>query len=331
MNLRAISVLPAMAIFPLIAADQGQEDPAAAWRSVAVRAQTLLRQGRFAEAADSGKHALQMAKHFGPLDLRLAGTYHVLGTVYREWSHCAEARSNYLHAIAIWRKHPDPNPQFIFNSVTNFLSALCECDDYQGAQKGFRTYETELKRYATDPLDQARLLSLQGVLARGRKDYAKGEAYFRQSLDLMNRTRGASPLDIAQERTNLSVVLDKEGRVAESLAESERAIAFFEENFPNHPTLIAALNNAACALADLGRMNESERMFERTLARSMEMYGEDNHVTAKIMLSYARVLRENKQTPASANWQKRGAEAFRRALARDNGMVDLEELRQNRK
>jgi hypothetical protein len=49
------------------------------------------------------------------------------------------------------------------------------------------------------------------------------------------------------------------------------------------------------------------------------------------MLSYARVLRENKQTPASANWQKRGAEAFRRALARDNGMVDLEELRQNRK
>jgi tetratricopeptide (TPR) repeat protein len=92
---------------------------------------------------------------------------------------------------------------------------------------------------------------------------------------------------------------------------------------------VAAYNNAACSLADMGRLDESERMFQRALAMASDIYGEDNHVTAKIMLSYARVLREKKESPAAAELQKKGSEAFRRALNRDNGTVDAEELRHN--
>ena len=194
------------------------------------------------------------------------------------------------------------------------------------ADKAFRTYASELQRYRSDSLDEAKLLSLRAVLARGRKNYGQAEALFRQTIEVMEHTPHASPVEIAVERGNLAVALDKEKRYAESLAESERAIAILEQAAPRHPSLVASLNNAACSLADLGRRDESERVFQRALAAAADLYGEDNRVTAKIMLSYARVLRENKESPAAADWQKRGVEVYRRSLMRDNGTVDMEEL-----
>lgn len=322
MKLLTISAFLILTILPLAGEDQPSD-----WVLVARQAQTLARQARYSEAAVVAKRALQLAKSYGPTDSRLASTYHLLGLIYREWGYCAEARSYYSHAVAIWKRQSDPNPRFVFNAMTNLLSLLGECEDYPAAEKAFRLYRSDLERYRTNPLDDARILSIQAVLAGGKNQYQRAETLFRQTLDLMAKTPEAKPLDIAGERSNLAVILCKERRYAESLEESERAIEYFEKAAPRHPVMVASLNNAACSLASLGRKEEAERMFQRALQAASDLYGEDNRITAKIMLSYAKVLRENQEMPAAEAYQKRGSEVFRRSLVHDNGTVDAEELK----
>jgi hypothetical protein len=74
-------------------------------------------------------------------------------------------------------------------------------------------------------------------------------------------------------------------------------------------------------------MEEAERMFQRALATAAKQFGEDSLFTARIMLNYARVLREDKRSLASEAMQKKGAEALRRALVRDSATVDIQDLK----
>jgi tetratricopeptide (TPR) repeat protein len=324
MKLLTILVFLAPTMLPLMAEDQALIP---GWAPLALKAQAQLWEGRFAEAAESAQTAMKLAKHSGPPDKRLASNYHLLGVVYREWGHCAESRANYLHAIAIWRKLPDANRAYAFRSITSLISVMVECDDFPAAEKMFRAYEPELERDGSAQIDRANMLSLRAAIARHKKDYQRSESLYRQSIELLEKTPEAKPIDIAVEWSSLAVVLAKEGRQVESLAESDRAIDFFERSAPRHPSLVASLNNAACTLADMGRRDESERLFRRALAGAEDLYGEDSRITAKIILSYARLLRESKEPSAAADLQKRGAEAFRHALARDNGTVDAAELK----
>jgi tetratricopeptide (TPR) repeat protein len=324
MKLLTITLMALSAI--CLSAQDPPPDGPTEWRQTALHAQSLMKQAKFAEAADLGQRALQMAKRAGIPDDKLAATYHLLGIIYRNWGHCAESRTNYSHAIAIWRKQSDPNPRYISASIVNYISTLCECDDFNAAKKALRAYEPLLHRYRADIMDDAKLVSLQAVFARINKNYSQSEALFRQSIELMSQAPQATPVDIAAERGNLSVVLDKQGRSAEALAEAQHVISILEKVSPHNASLVAAYNNAACALDELGRKDESARMFQQALAAAADLYGEDNHVTAKIMLSYASVLRHNNQSPEAEVWQKKGAEAFHRALLRDNAIVDVKDL-----
>jgi tetratricopeptide (TPR) repeat protein len=323
MKLLTVFVLSVLATLPLMAEDQ---TPVPVWSPIALKAQQQLRESRFAEAAETANQALQIAKHFGT-DIRLASNYHLLGVIYRDWGHCSEARNNYLHAIALWRKLPDSNSRYLFRSMTSLISVMVECDDFPAAEKTFRAYAPQIERSSTDPRDQANLVSLRAVMARAKRNYPQAEALYHESIAMLEKLPNSKPEEIAIQWSSLAVVLDKEGRHAESLEQSERAIAFFERAAPRHPSFVASLNNAGCSLADMGRKDEAEQMFERALAGAQALYGDESRVTAKIMLSYARTLRENKQAPAAADWQKKGTEAFRRSLVRDSGTVDAEELK----
>jgi len=327
MKCSKITILAVLTFLPAGAAENPSGDAQSAWMTEALQAQELLHHHQFPQAAESGERALRLAKHFGPADRRVASTHHLLGLIYRDWGHCAEARTNYSRAIAIWRKQAEATHRYLFNAMTNLISVTCECDDFVAADKAFQRYGPDLRRYRSDALDDARVLSLEGVLARNHKDYGRAESLFKQAIVIMEHSPETAPVDLVAERSSLGVIYDKEGRYEEALVESSRAIEYFEKNAPLHPALMASYNNAACSLASLGRNSESQRRFEQALEMGKTLYGEDNHVTAKIMLSYARVLRDNRQSPAASAWQKRGAEAFRRSLARQQGTVDMEDLR----
>jgi tetratricopeptide (TPR) repeat protein len=301
-------------------------DLASTWNSVARQTAQQLIAVHYAEAATTGKRAVQLARKFGAADSRLGNSYYLLGVVFRDWGHCAESRANYLSAIAVWHRQPKLDEPHLFHTVAGLVSVLAECDDFPAAAKAFHTYEADLRRVGPDPGDQAQLISLEATLARGRKDYAKSESLFRQAIELLDRTPGSSRIEVMGFHNSRSVALTRMGRNKEALSEALLAADFFERVAPRHASYIAALNNAACILADLNRRDESQRVFEKALAAATDLYGEDNRILAQIMLSYARVLRENHETPAATEWRKRGAEAYRRSILRDSQTVDIHEL-----
>lgn len=297
------------------------------WIAAIRHAQTQLSQRRLPEAAESAKEAVRIAKDFGPADDRLALSYFQTGNIYREWGRCTEARANFSRAIVVWRKQPHPRPKYLFNAMISLLDVMCECEDYPGLTRKFRSFSADLQRFRSDAIDDAHLFCIRGLIARGAKHYREAEGYYRQEIELLQKTPGAAPLQIEEERVNLAMVLGQQGRHEESLAESEHVIAFLDRDGPAHPvTFAGALNNAACALADLGRKEEAQRNFERALQVAVNAVGEDTRFTARIMLNYARVLRENKETPAAQAMKQRGTTAYHRAILRDSSTVDALDL-----
>ncbi len=315
-----------LVLFLITVASAQQESSDVKWARATRQAQLQLRSYKFAEAVESANAALQIAKRIGPSRQSLPLSYALLGDIYRQWGRCSQSRANFSHAIEVWKKQPDPPAAPLFEAIFDLLSTLCECDDYHAAAKNFRTYETELQRLRSEPLDDAHLLGLRGTIARAAKHYRESEAYYRQEIDLLERTPGGTPVLAAEARDSLAVVLGQEGRQAESLAESEKVISLLESGV-SYPALLAgALNNAACSLAKLGRKQDAQQTFDHAIRLAIETVGEDTRFTAHLMLNYARILRENKETPAAADMQKRGDAAYRRALLRDGSIVDVEDL-----
>jgi tetratricopeptide (TPR) repeat protein len=152
-----------------------------------------------------------------------------------------------------------------------------------------------------------------------------------QDITLLSALPESSPLKIELDHAALSAVFEHEGRHGDALLEAEQAIAFMQTNAPRDPGLVALLNNAACALFNLGRTDESERMFERALQVASDIYGENNRVPAAIMLNYAELLRQGKQKTASAVWQKRGVDALQHSYAHDTATIEAEALREQNK
>lgn len=301
------------------------QSPIQAWTQAARHAEALQQEGKSQEALDFARLALQLAKPMGATDDHLASSYYLLGAIYLDSGHCPEARANYARALAIWDKQPDPKPNFMLNSILSAVTTACDCDDYEAAKKLLRTHAQALDRAVTNSRDRAKVLSMQAAIELGSHHYRAAEAFFQQAIALFEASPDSRPLDVAESRSALAMVLGKLKRHEEALQVSLLAIADFDRLSSRHPSLVSALNNAACSLAELDRKQEAARMFERALALATDLFGEDNRSTARIMLSYARVLRENHETPAAEAMNKKGAAAFHRSLLRDGQVINARE------
>src|SRR4051812_45100558 len=121
MTFRSTVVVCFVAAFPLLAAEGAPKDFVSRWQTAALRAQDLRRNAKFAEAVQVQLTAIHLAKNFGPTDTNLAKSYHLLATIYRDWGHCAESRANFAHALTIWQKQSNPDPHYVFSTLTNLI------------------------------------------------------------------------------------------------------------------------------------------------------------------------------------------------------------------
>ncbi len=322
MSLRTIALFVLMVSPHLRAADLNVDSQ---WDTWTRQANSLHRQGNLADAVESGKRALALAKNFDPSDYRLAASYYLVGFIYHDWGHCTEAGANYRRAVELWEKYPG-KPRYVFNSIVSLITETTECESVAAAQRLFRSYRAALQRYSSGPSDDAILLSIQGGFARRRKHYAEAEELYRQAIEILERDPGIRPTEIAEIRCNRAVALSFLHRYEESLAESQRAIARLEAVNPHFPNLPSALNNEACTLLYLGRKEESGKVYRRALDLARELFGEDNRNTAKIMLNYAALLRKSDNPLEADALKQKGLDVYRRSLLKDARTVDVSEL-----
>jgi eukaryotic-like serine/threonine-protein kinase len=113
----------------------------------------------------------------------------------------------------------------------------------------------------------------------------------------------------AEWLTAEGLTLYRMGRYAEAKDAHERAIAFLEKSVsPEHPDMMAALNNLGIVLHDMGDDVRAKETHERVLALRERVLGADHPLVANTLNSLGSVL-------LSLGDYARAEEAYRRALA----------------
>ena len=316
-----------LALVTLVPIRAGGTEPLQAWGALALRANHLIQQGNYAEAIDVAKRALAIAKSFGPNDPNIAISYHTLAIAHQNAGNCSDARASFSRAIVIWRAQPVPAGQDFFNSALSLLNGACECGDFTAAEKLYRVYGRMLEQSASGPLDRGRLEILKALLARGKKRYAETEAHLREALRLYGELSKPPVHDLSHAEASLGVILRHEGRLAESLEYELRALDGMLQTAPHEPATIGALNNVGCALSDLERGAEAEKYFASAVELATRQLGEDNGMTAQIMLNYSQQLKKNNQAAEAEAMRKRAKAASRRAAWRNNQTIDIKDLK----
>jgi tetratricopeptide (TPR) repeat protein len=261
------------------------------WASLVREAGSFQHDYQFGKAAEIAGRAWAAARQFAPNDPRRAMTHLLLANIYHDWGHCAESRANYAYAAAIWQKSSPPDSKAIFIAVMRQISGALECNNLPAAENLFQTHSDELQHFRSGPLDDATVLQLQSSIALRRGRYGEAENLARKALGIFESSPGAQAADTADMRNLLSLAASKRHRYLESFAEAQRAMALLEAADPRNPCLVASLNNAAYALHLLRRIDESAGFYQRALDLSREVLGEENRVTAIILLNYASCCR----------------------------------------
>ena len=324
MPFRCFCFLAMVSLIPLRAEEP---DSFQVWGSLVLRAHRLNEQGKSGEAIDVAKRALEIAKSFGPNDTNIAVTHQMLGIAYRDSGDCSESRASFSRAIAIWQAQPDPPKNHLFNSMISLLNGVSECGDSAGAEKLYRLYREPLEQSVSGPLDRGRLEAFQAFIARSKKRYAEAEAHLRRALSIYDELPKPPVRDISQTEASLGVILDLERRLPEALEYEVKAVEGLMETAPHNLGTIAALNNVACTLSRLGRGAEAERYLATATEMATRQMGENNVITAQILLNYSRILKENKQTEEAEAMLKRAKAASHQAALRDNQTVDIQDLK----
>jgi hypothetical protein len=79
-------------------------------------------------------------------------------------------------------------------TITSLISTLCECDEFDTAEKTLLVYGEKLQSYQSGPRDEARLLEIKAGIYRARKKYEQAETYYRSEIELLEKTSGVPPI-----------------------------------------------------------------------------------------------------------------------------------------
>jgi tetratricopeptide (TPR) repeat protein len=315
-----------VSLIPLRAADPDSES-FQVWGALVLRAHRLNEQGKPGEAIDVAKKAMEIAKSFGPNDSNIAVTHQMLGIAYRDAGDCAESRASFTRAIAVWQAQTDPPKKHMFNAIISLLNGACECGEFALAEKLYRVYKEPLEQSMGGPLDRGRFEAFQASIARSKKRFAEAEAHLREALKIYDEMPKPPVRDVSQTEASLGVILDLERRLPEALEYELKALDGLMETAPHNLGTIAAFNNVACTLSRLGRGSEAERYLATATGMATQQLGENNVISAQILLNYSRILKENKQTAEADAMLKRAKAASHQAALRDNQTVNIQDLK----
>lgn len=144
----------------------------------------------------------------------------------------------------------------------------------------------------------------------------EGEAIFRRSLAIREKTRGHEHLDTATSLNNLAILLKVKGDYTTAELFYRRALAIYEKALGSKHTVTAdCLNNLALLLTDKGDYAAAEPLCRHALAIHEKAFGSENRETAASLYKLAILLTDKGDYTAAEP-------LFRRALAIEEELGD---------
>jgi CHAT domain-containing protein/tetratricopeptide (TPR) repeat protein len=255
-------------------------------------AETLSRQGRYAEAEPLLRGAADVYGKF-------------LGSDNPLTTSCASDRANMLYALGRYAEaeallrlilkqrretlgehHPDTAQSF--NDLGMNLDALGRPEE---AEPLLRTaLEQWRSTLGEDHVNTAIGYGNLAVLRCGQGRYAEAEPLLRSSLLICLRTLGPENPDTAHGYNDLAGCLNHQGRYAEAEALLRTAVADRRRMLgEEHPETAQSYNSLAGCLKDQGKQVEAESLLQKALAIFQHAVGENHLDTAQSYTNLASI------------------------------------------
>jgi tetratricopeptide (TPR) repeat protein len=293
------------------------------------KADELCRSGRFSEAAEVMKPAVQAAEKAGPSTSHLlAGALTTLGRIYHNQCRYAEAERLLRRAMGIWEGNPASDMRWRLRTANSLAAAYSATGRFALSERLLRQHLSIGRNLHADCPEIAKVFQELGYAQEGQRRYAEAESSFRESLVILQRLPGHDH-DVADVLTTLGDFQLRAGRHREALENLEGALAIYSRLYSEaHPDTLEPSLSLARVYVAIGQPLEAERLLKQALVTANTTVGPEHPLTGVVFVHYARVLRVLGRRPESAKLEREGKAILdKSALADPRGYtIDVTEL-----
>lgn len=249
------------------------------WDSLVQQFNQLYREGRFQEAARVGERALRVAeKTYGPQDPKVAETLDALAVTYNALEDFGKALPYIERALAIYERQGGPESKELVSALNTLGMNQAGQEKYVEAEETYaRALAIAEKVLARDDVMLATLYNNRGELYGDQGQYEEAAADYERALEILEMDQGRAYWDakVALAMNNLAHVRKEQGDYDEAMMLYEQSLATLERGLakenPNHPYLVAVLENLAALYDRKGWKEEAEEA--RARARRIRSAG----------------------------------------------------------
>jgi len=293
----------------------------------AAKAAELCRSGRYAEAAEVMKPAVQAAEKAGP-SARLAMGLTLLGTIYHNQCRYSEGERVLRRAMRIWEGNPASDRRGHLGTAIKLAVLYSETRRFALSERLLRQHLSIWRDLDADSFEVAEVLHDLGYAQEGQRRYAEAESSYRESLAILQRLTGHDD-EVADVLTTLGDFQLRTGRHREALENLERALAIHSRlHSEAHPDTLELSLSLARVYVEIDRPLEAEQLLKQGLVTANATIGPEHPLTGIVLMNYARVLGALGRHSESAKMEREGKAILEKfpLLDRRRYTVDLSEL-----
>ncbi len=277
----------------LCGADCGlAEDGQTAFEDAHEQSIELYNSGKYVEAVEAAKHALNLAEQAE--DVRLTTTaLHSLGKALHAAGRPAEAVPILQRNLALREKSFGPEHEMTASACNALAGLYHDLGRLAEAEKFYRrVLAIDEKEMEPDDATVARDVNNLGLLLLDAGRYAEAETLLLRSRDIRVKVFGEDSVQVASALNNLGGVVQAQGRLAEAEPMLERALAIREKEFGSeHLDIADQLNTLGSLYKDQGRYEKAGTAYERALAIRTKNLGAE-HPAVATTLNNLSLLRD---------------------------------------
>ncbi len=221
---------------------------------------------RFADAEKDLRQRVEVARNLGPRDSRTVLAEVDLGLFLERRRQSDEALRVVEKALAEARQNFNDDPQVLGSAYAGLVVLYTDRHDDPGLESVLKA-STEL--WAKQP-NQADMRYAGALLALGqfyrlRKQYAKAEPLYLESLNIVERTQGADSFHTLSAVEGLGYLYKQMGVFDKAETYYRRALALYEKQYgADSPILSQPLYQLAEVMRNLGRPKEADELAARS-------------------------------------------------------------------
>lgn len=260
---------------------------------------------------------LLMRRHRGAALATLAILLAIGGGIFATWKQSQQTREQELRAEVTMRFLEElfegANPRRSYGKVLDARGLL---------QRG---REKLTREFADQPQQRARLLEVLGGIEIELGLYDEARPHLQELLELRQRP-GESPLALASALARLGMLAQNSGN-GDAVPYFQQALALREKHQqPDHPDLLLSLNQLGTAFATVGKFEDAEVYWRRSLTGAEKIWGNQDPRVATILHNLAGLAQVRGDAAESEKLLQAALDIRRQALEPgDPNLLESEE------